>query len=172
MEFRDIYTVDREKTGKSKMRGERFGNDEYFFVVHVCIFNSEGKMLIQQRQAKKSSWPNVWDISVGGGALAGETSRMAISREVKEELGIDMDFSNVRPALTVNFEHGFDDFYIVERDIELSQLKLQEDEVKAVKWADKDEIFSMLDSGSFIPFMKSMISLMFEMRGKPDCLNA
>ena len=61
----------------------------------------------------------MWDISVGGSAVAGDNSIRAAEREVFEELGLKLDLSGERPFLTMNFSEGFDDFYIVEQDIDL-----------------------------------------------------
>jgi 8-oxo-dGTP pyrophosphatase MutT (NUDIX family) len=80
-------------------------------VIHVCIFNSKGEMLIQKRADDIVRWPSYWDVSVGGGAGAGDTSRMAAERETAEELGLHIDFSDRRPVITVNFADGFDDFW-------------------------------------------------------------
>lgn len=171
METRDIYNIDRLPTGLTAVRGEELPDGLYHMVIHVCIFNSEGKMLIQKRQTTKKGFPNMWDVSCGGCSITGETSRETVHRELKEELGLDLDFENVRPSLTVNFDHGFDDFYLVNTDIELSSLKLQAEEVQTAKWASMEEIFAMIDSGSFIPFFKSFIHLLFDIRQKPDCLN-
>ena len=171
METRDIYNIDRLPTGQTAVRGEELPDGLYHMVIHVCIFNSEGKMLIQKRQPTKKGFPDMWDVSCGGCSIKGETSRDSVHRELKEELGLDLDFENARPNLTVNFDHGFDDFYLVNADIELSSLKLQAEEVQAAKWASMEEIFAMIDDGSFIPFFKSFIHLLFDIRNKPDCLN-
>lgn len=100
-------------------------------------------MLVQQRQPFKKAWSNMWDVSVGGSVIAGETSDVAARRELFEEFEIDISFEKLRTSLTVNFEGGFDDFYLIEKDIELTQLKLQYEKVKAVKWASKDEIIKI-----------------------------
>lgn len=78
--------------------------------------------------------------------------------------GIDISFEKLRASLTVNFEEGFDDFYLIEKDIELTQLKLQYEEVKAVKWASKDEIIKMINNHAFIPYNAYLIELLFFMR--------
>ena len=98
-------------------------------------------------------------------------SRDTAHRELMEELGLDLSFANIRPNLTVNFDNGFDDFYLINRDIDLASLTLQTEEVQAVRWASLDEISAMIDNGSFIPFFKSFIRLLFDIRSKPDCLN-
>ena len=164
MEIWDIYDENRMKTEKTVVRGSKSAPGEYHTVVHVCIFNSSGEMLIQQRQPFKEGWPNMWDVTVGGSAVSGDSSRMAAEREVMEEIGLELNLEGVRPHLTVNFDYGFDDFYLLEMDVDTEKLKLQYEEVQRVKWASKDEILAMIDAGEFIPFHKSLIGVMFEMR--------
>lgn len=163
LEYWDIYDVGRQKTGRTIQRGSRFEKGEFHMVVHVCIFNSNGEMLIQQRQPFKEDWSGMWDVTVGGSAVAGETSAQAAQREVSEEIGYKIDLSEIRPHLTINFNVGFDDIYIIEDNIDISKLKLQYEEVKQVKWAARDEIIKMIDRGEFIPYHKSMIELLFAM---------
>ena len=83
-EIIDLYTVDREHTGKTAKRGEPLDEGTYRMVVHVCIFNSKSEMLIQKRADNIVRWPSYWDVSVGGGASAGDTSRQAAERETEE----------------------------------------------------------------------------------------
>ena len=166
MELWDIYDKYRIKTGKTIERGSEFEDGDFHIVIHVCLFNSDGYMLIQQRQPFKEGWSNMWDVTVGGSAIAGDSSQTAAEREVFEEIGLKLDLSEVRPHLTVNFEFGFDDYYLVEAEVKIDKLKLQYEEVQRVKWASKEEILSMIDNGEFIPYYKHLIYLLFDMRGK------
>lgn len=166
MELWDVYDKNRIKTGKIMERGSAFDNEDYHLVVHVCLFNSRNEMLIQQRQPFKHGWSNMWDLTVGGSATAGDTSQTAAERELKEEIGCSIDFSNIRPHLSVNFEVGFDDYYLIESEIEIEKLELQYEEVQRVKWASKEEILQMLDNGEFIPYYKHLIELLFDMKKK------
>lgn len=93
-------------------------------------------------------------------------------RELSEELGLDIDFVSIRPKLTVNFDEGFDDYYLICRDVELSELRFQAEEVMDARWADLSEVFALMDSGEFIPYMKSFIALLFDMRRSPDNLQS
>ena len=89
MELLDLYTEDRVRTGKTMVRGTVVPEGLCRLVVHVCIFDSQGRMLIQQRQPFKSGWSNYWDMSVGGCAVAGpkpEGMRLTV-RECLEESG-------------------------------------------------------------------------------------
>lgn len=164
MEIWDLYDKDRIKTGETMVRGSQFKENTYHLVVHVCIFNLEGKMLIQQRQPFKDGWPNMWDITVEGSALSGDTSQLAAEREVYEEIGYKLSLYGIRPSLTINFDKGFDDIYLIQKDIDISKLKLQYEEVQSVNWASKEEILSMIDEEIFIPYHKSLIDLLFFMR--------
>lgn len=166
MELWDLYDENRIKLGRTMIRGEKQPENTYRIVVHACIFNSKGEMLIQQRQPFKSGWSNMWDVTVGGSAVSGDTSGMAVSRELSEELGLDISFEGKTPALTVHVDNVFDDFYIVEQDVDLSKLKLQYTEVQTVKWATHEEIVKMIDEGSFIPYHKSYIDLLFFMKDR------
>ena len=169
MELWDVYDNDRIRTGKTMVRGD-IPEGAFHLVIHVCIINSEGKMLIQQRQPFKDGWPGMWDLTAGGSAIAGESSRQAIERELFEEIGYSLDMSNRRPCLTVNFDKGFDDIYIVESDVDIDKLRLGYEEVKQVKWAAKEEVLSLLDEGQFVPFYKNLINLIFDMKGKLGAL--
>lgn len=164
MEYWDIYDVYRQKTGRIGVRGEKVLSGDYHLVVHVILFNREGKMLIQQRQSCKRSWPDKWDISVGGCAMAGESSQQAAMREMREELGLTIDLSRTAPDLMVGFHEGFDDMYLHVADIDLDSLTLQTDEVQAVRWATQQEILDMIATGDFIPYQPALIPLFFDLR--------
>ena len=164
MEIWDVYDENRIKTGRTMVRGEPFKEGDHHLVVHVCVFSSEGKMLIQQRQPFKKGWSNMWDVTVGGSAVAGDSSRTAAEREVMEEIGLKIDLKDIRPKITINFNHGFDDIYIISQDVDISALKLQYEEVQAVKWADADEIKSMIAEGIFVPWVPEYIDLFFHYR--------
>lgn len=160
-EYIDLYDKNRIPTGMAVQRGSKLPEETYRIVVHVCIFNSKGEMLIQQRQSTKTVFPDMWDISAGGQVESGETSEMAAQREVYEELGLYIHLANKRPAATMNFDEGFDDIYIVKRDTDISELTIQQDEVKDVGWADKEKILSMIADGKFIPYYTEYIAWLF-----------
>ena len=168
MELVDLYDENRVPLGRVAERHAKKALGEYRMVVHVCIFNGLGQMLIQQRSPEKTIWPELWDVSIGGGVDAGETSRQGAKREVLEELGYDLDLTGLRPAVTVNFEGGFDDFFVVTRDLDLGDLRLQKEEVSDVRWATLEETLAMLENGQFIPYPPSFLRFLFEARGSFD----
>ncbi len=165
MEFWDVYDENRQLTGGSMVRGEPIKDGDYHLVVHVCVFNRKGEMLIQKRQPFKEGFSGMWDITVGGSAMRGESSREAAARELCEEVGLELDFTNILPHLSVNFRHGFDDIYLMQiEELDPDTLTLQYEEVERVRWATEQEILSMIVSGEFIPYYDHMIRLLFAMR--------
>lgn len=164
MELFDLYDKDRNKIGKPLPRGQAYPEGTYHLAVEICVFNSRGKVLIQQRQTFKEGYPGLWTLSAGGSAVAGELSWQAAQRELKEELGIDVDFSALRPHITEHFDEGFNDIYIIIRDVELADLHLQEEEVKDARWATQEEILHMIETGEFLPYRPALIPLLFDLQ--------
>lgn len=164
MELVDLYDENRIPLGKTAERGAPREPGEYRMVVHVCVFDRQGRLLIQQRTPQKFIFPNLWDVSVGGGVDAGETSRQGAEREFREELGYPLDLGGLRTSITVNFDGGFDDFYLLTKDLDLDSLVLQKEEVQAVRWAALEEILDMMDQGTFIPYPRGFLQFLFDMR--------
>ena len=164
MESWDLYDINRKKTGEKMTRGEPIPENRYRVCIHVCIFNSNGDMLIQHRVPTKDCYPDRWDFTAGGAAISGEESSESIHRELYEEMGIDISFEGVRPRFTFNFADGFGDMYTITRDIDLSALRFQPEEVDGARWASLSEILSMIDDGSFVPYNKDAIRFIFAVR--------
>lgn len=165
MELVDLYNEDRIPLGKVAERYAPREEGAFRAVVHVCIFNRKGEMLIQRRTMEKVIWPGRWDVSAAGGVDAGESSRQAAEREVREELGYPLDLTGIRASMTVNFDAGFDDFFLVEQEVDLTTLHLQPEEVSEVRWASCEEVLTLVDRGAFCCYPKSFLQFLFDMRG-------
>ena len=164
MESFDLYDIQRNKTGKTLERGNKVPAGYYRLVVHSCVFGSDGRMLIQRRQPFKDGWSGMWDITAGGSAIAGDSSQTAAMRELREEVGIDVNLENVRPAMTIYFDGGFNDIYTINMDVDIDSLELQTAEVEQVKWATEEEILEMLHEKEFVLYKTSFISLLYFLR--------
>lgn len=57
-------------------------------VVHLHLFDSSGRIYLQQRPLWKDIQPGKWDTAVGGHIDYGETVEAALRRETQEELGL------------------------------------------------------------------------------------
>ena len=147
MEAWDLYTQDRVKTGQTMLRGDPVPEGLFHLQVHVCIFNEQGEMLIQQRQSTKRWYAGLWDYSVGGSAVAGDTSLAAAERETLEELGLQVSLAGRKPAVTRWYGAMIDDYYISPLNVALSDLHLQKEEVQAARWAGREDILALLADG-------------------------
>ncbi len=164
MEIWDLYDCNRQKIKQTMVRGESFEPETYHLVIHVCIFNHEGEMLIQKRREDKEGWPGMWDLTVGGSAISGDTVQMAAERETLEEIGLELDLSGCRPFLTLPFSNGYDEYFILNMDVEASSLLVPSAEVEQVEWAGLEDILTMIEEGKFIPYHKNLIRLIFDLK--------
>lgn len=162
MEKWDLLDNKRNRTGKFIYRGDDIPDGLYHQVIHVCIFNKKGQMLIQKRHESKNKWESLWDLSCGGAVVFGEDSHEGAKRELFEELGLVHDFSKDKILMTITYEKGFDDYFaIIYNHLNINDLNLQESEVEEVRWASLSEIEDMLEKGTFVPYSKEQISLIF-----------
>ena len=60
MEMVDLYDENRLPLGRTAERYAPKGEGEYRVVVHICVFDSRGRLLIQQRSREKAVWPAAW----------------------------------------------------------------------------------------------------------------
>ncbi len=164
MELWDLFDKNRNSLNKTMVRSDKVPTNCYKITVYICIFNDNDEMLICQRTANKHTYPNYWDFSAAGSAIAGETSEQAIKRELKEEIGIDLYNENLTPKLTFYSEDAFNDIYTYKMNVAITDLVFQKEEVKNAKWATKQEIISMIKNNTFIPFRANLIDLLFDMQ--------
>lgn len=168
MERWDVFDANRQPLGRTVERCNWLPPGEYHTVIHVCLINEEGEMLIQKRTDDKQGFPGKWDFTAGGSVMAGETNGEGAQRELFEELGIRLDLADRRPEFTFNFEYGFDDFYVVTGGVELEELAVPNREVAAVKWASEEEVIAMLRSGEFIAYREAVVRFVFDFVGQTN----
>lgn len=145
MELRDLYDENKMVTGKTFVKGEQVPKGYYYLIVAIYIQNSKGDFLIQKRVKRKGGkWA-----TTAGHPKAGETSLEGLLTEVEEEIGIKL--SKDMPILfeTWNKNDQFFDIYYLKKDIDLKDIKIQEEEVEDVKWASIDEIKEMYKNNEF-----------------------
>ena len=150
-EYQDIYDIHRHLTGKKVLRGTKRAADEYILVIHILIFDENGRFLVQRRVDDKATWPGMWDISLGGIAQSGDDSRRAAEREAAEELGLTLDLTDTEPVFTVRAPKTFDDYWMVQIP-STTPLTLQPEEVAEVKWVDRAEWEALLATHQVIPY--------------------
>ncbi len=160
MELWDIRDSAGKLTGRLHERGKPLAKGDYHLVIDAWIRNSQGEFLISHRTPWVTVDPGVWQPTCGS-AVAGEDGLSAAVREVREELGIALDRDGAR--LLTLFSHP-EGQYIIEaflfnKDLELSELTFQPEEVDGARWATIAEVLALLRDGQFIfpgrvPYLK------------------
>ena len=145
MELNDIYDKDRTLTGRVHRRGTRWRPGEYGLVVCVWVYDGRGNILLTRR-AKGKSFAGTWENS-GGAAKAGETSRVAIARELFEETGIRAGEEEFEYIGSDRDRNAHFDFYCLKRQTPLTQIVLLPGETDGVRWASMEEVRAMVASG-------------------------
>lgn len=150
-EYWDLYDKDRNKIDKIIKRGDKLQDVEYHLVVNAWIKNSNNEFLITQRSINKSH-PLMWECT-GGSALMGETSKEAALREIKEELGIDVDAATGKfIGSTLRYYPNCNDIldvWLFESNVSIDCVTIQEEEVNDVMWASVEKIKKLYDENKF-----------------------
>ena len=128
----------------------------------VLLFNSDGKLLLQQRAHDKITFPSVWANSCCSHPLASAEEmdennalgvKVAAIRKLDQELGISPDSINIndfhfitkmRYSARMNadwIEREIDHILMIQADVELDP---NPNEVSAVKWVSAEELDEML----------------------------
>lgn len=158
MEKWDLYTKYREKTGEEYIRQSEcmIPEEKYHLVVNVWIKNSSGEYLISQRAATRPTFPLSWEC-VGGSVLAGESSIEGAVREVKEEVGIELNpakgklvFSKIRNEYDGIKFRDILDVWLFEYDGDIDLTNATTDEVNDAKWITTEDIHKLYDSGKLV----------------------
>jgi isopentenyl-diphosphate delta-isomerase type 1 len=74
----------------SATREEAWAKGLYHRTIHIIIRDDNGKVLLQKRSSQKKLYPDRWTSAVSGHVDEGETSELSASRELIEEIGIDI----------------------------------------------------------------------------------
>lgn len=145
MEWNDVYDSRRRLTGRVHKRGTPWGRGEYGLVVCVWVHDGMGHLLLTKRAPEKS-FAGTWENS-GGAAQAGETSRQAIARELREETGICAEEDEFELLYSERGENSFYDFYCLKRNTPLSEIVLLPGETTDAKWVSFRQVDRMIRAG-------------------------
>ena len=120
------------------------GNNQLLHrVVHVLVFDKEGRLLLQKRSLNKRVAPGRWDTSVGGHVDCGESIESAMYREMEEELGIRPVSLNGSMQFAYQYIHSNDfeselvSTYVCQYDGDIS---FNPEEIDAVQFWEMEEI--------------------------------
>ena len=105
--------------------------------------------MIQQRASTSKKYSDYWE-TVSGGVDKDEDAITGIIRELDEELGIRVAKDNLRFIGSYARINDFVEVFLLKSNIDIKDLKLQEDEVQDVKWVSIKEFESIIEIGNGI----------------------
>ena len=114
-------------------------------IVTIFIKNKKDEYLIQKRSKVKGGKYGI----TSGHTLEGESAEKGAIREIKEEIGIDIEIQELKLIYKTNIDGNLYNLYYLEKDIELHDLKLQKEEVENVYWYTIDEINKLIQKQEF-----------------------
>ena len=111
---------------------------KYRLSIHIWIVNDKNEILIQQRSASRKMFPNMWT-NTGGACIAGETSIETVFRELKEELNVIPNIDNLELIASYKRKKDYVDVWLLRQNININDLKFNDNEVQAAKWVSIEE---------------------------------
>ena len=148
-EYLDIWNSEGQPTGHTCLKDEAHQNGWFHPTVHLWFYTATPALLLQKRSLTKETFPGFWDVSVAGHVSAGESIIEGALREVEEEIGLniqeaDLTLLDIRKN-TNRFDNGiidceFQHVFLVKLEVPVSQLRIQESEVDAVRLFSFEEL--------------------------------
>lgn len=147
MELLDLYDDEGKPLNITIERGSKLEKGNVMLSI-VFIRNSENKYLIQKTSEEKGLEYS----STGGHVTHNENGLTTIIRELKEELGLDVNKDELK---TIGLVKNPDkpcviNLYLLEKDIDKDKLKLQDEEVESVNWMTSEEIIKLIKEDKFL----------------------
>ncbi|MEW1958263.1 NUDIX domain-containing protein [Kineococcus sp. NPDC059986] len=124
----------------------------------VLLRHPDGRVLVHRRTDTKDVNPGAHDCFAGGVVDAGETPRYAAHRELREELGLDLDLT---PVLTRWYRDATVHYlaFVFEARWDGTPLTLQPSEVDTAWWEEPDTLRRRLDDTTwrFVPDTRELL---------------
>lgn len=149
IEFWDAYDETRNQLDHKLIRGNPIPKGEYHLVVNIFIITENGDILVTQRHPDKP-FALLWECT-GGSVTSGEDSVTGAIREVEEEIGLTLPAEKFKLVKSERRYNDFLDTYLVITNIDLTKLKLQDEEVIDAKLVSYEEYKNMHKQGFLVP---------------------
>ena len=134
----------------SASRGECHGGGKLLHpVVHLHVYDNEGRLYLQKRPVWKDIQPGRWDTAVGGHVDFGENPEDALRREAREEIGL-VGFIPQWVARYV-FESDREKEFVHVWRTSVEGVLSPSDELDGGRFWPEDEILDSLGKGIFTP---------------------
>ena len=147
-EYFDVLDKNRNKLGYTKERGESLLDNEYNVGVENYII-CDNKILMTKR-SKNKSHPGMWEVP-GGCSQSKEESYETLQREMLEEINLKINNKNTKLLGTKLHKKQFVDIYQTKTKIDITKIRLQEEEVSEVKLFTKEDFNKIISNKEIVP---------------------
>lgn len=162
MELWDGYDYKLTKTGDILVRGQDIPKGLFHLVVEAVIEATDGSILFMKRDSQKPTYPSYYESSAGGSALLGEDSLTAITREIKEETGLQVaKLTFFRESVKPEHHSIYHHFHAL-FDGDKDSVALQESETTDYKWVAKEDLQAFIQKELVIPKQVNLIQYFLE----------
>ena len=152
-----IIIVDDKDNKIGIKERESITRENIYRVSALWVTNSKNEILLAKRSLNRTNSPGKWGPAVTGTVEENETYDSNIIKEAEEEIGLrDIRFQKGFKKRMVTKYNFFCQWYFVEINKNLNEFKLQEDEVKEIKWFLKEELLCKIkkDQDKFMQSVK------------------
>lgn len=150
----------------SVRRKDLFSVTAGFRTVHVFLFDTAGRLMLQQVARQRDRNPLAWGSSVAGYVFAGETYEAAAARRTEQELGMK---PHLEPAGICKMrDQGHDKFVGLFLGRADGGFLFDRSHVESVSFLSMEEIVSALASGetAFTPTFRELFAFYSKGREK------
>ena len=156
MELLQLFDENKNMLNESieRDRKKEVPEGKYFMMILLFIENNN-KFLIQKTSvSRKSEYA-----TTGGHVTFGDDALKTVIKEAQEELGLILNESDVKEIETITHKLAHVAIYYYNKNIDINNLKIQEEEVESIHWMSIDEINDLIEKDMFrksniIPFQK------------------
>ncbi len=155
----DVVDAHDEIVGKAE-RDDVHDKGKLHRLVHVMLFDSDGRLFVQQRALSKDRYPGYWEGSLSGHVISGETAEEAAERELHEELGVCVTLKHLKKIIRFGLheedERVLTTLFVV-KDFK-GELRIDEEEVKTGEfWSMKKLESELKGKKLFHPVFKKAL---------------
>ena len=153
-ELLEILDAEGGSTGQARARAAIHRDGDWHLAFHCWILrDARRQVVLQHRSLLKDTYAGYWDAAAAGHWRFGESAEQA-AREIAEELGIEVPFSNLvlrgRERAERTFPNGltdreFHEVYVLELDQPLIEYRPDPAEVSAVAAFETEGLLALAD---------------------------
>jgi isopentenyldiphosphate isomerase len=151
-ELIEVLDAEGRPTGRARTRAEIHIDGDWHRAFHCWIVRNNGReVVLQRRSLLKDTYAGLWDAAAAGHWRFGESAEEA-SREISEELGLDVPFEQLtyrgRERAESSFPSGlidreFHEVYVLASDAPLDTFRPDPSEVMGMAAFDADALLSL-----------------------------